>query len=75
MIVMKSNAMKNFKLLWKISKSQNQETKYSVHNYLLGWIPVQSLIEIEWQFLEKLAGHDYDEVKWDEKFQKSVKNF
>ena len=67
--------MENFKHLWKMLKSQNQETKYPVHNHMLGWILVQSLIKIEWQFLEKLAGHDYDKVECDEKFQISVINF
>ena len=38
-------------------------------------MPVQSLIEIEWNLLEKLAGQDCAKVKCDEKFQTSVKNF
>ena len=42
---------------------------------MLGWIPVQSLIEIEWKLLEKLTGQDCRKVKCDEKFQTSVKIF
>ena len=67
--------MENFKHLWKILKSQNQETKYPLHNYMLGSMHVQSLIEIEWKLLEKLAGQDCAKVKCDEKFQMSVKTF
>ena len=59
----------------KILKSQCQETKYPVHNYILGWIAVQSLIEIEWKLLEKLARQDSRKIECDENFQTSVKNF